>query len=86
MNYTKLEQKLGKQIEADWHQASGGGWIHKNAKVENEDNIRENAIVTGNARVSGDAKVSGNAEVSGNAWVAFNARVSGNAKVSGNKE
>ena len=61
MNYTKLEQKLGKQIEADWHQASGRGWIHKNAKVENEANIQDNAIVMGNAWVSGNALVYGNA-------------------------
>ena len=83
MNYTELEQKLGKQTKSDWHQASGGGWIHKNAKVENEDNIRGNAIVTGNARVSGNAWVSGNAMVSGNARVYGNAMVFGNAKVSG---
>ena len=73
MNYTELEQKLGKQIEADWHQASGGGWIHKNAKVDNEANIRDNAIVMGNAWVYGDAEVFGDAEVSGNAWVYGNA-------------
>jgi hypothetical protein len=45
MNYTELEQKLGKQTQSDWHQASGGGWIHKDAKVENEANIRDNPII-----------------------------------------
>lgn len=24
MNYTELEQKIGKQTKSDWHQASGG--------------------------------------------------------------
>ena len=66
MNYTELEQKLGKQIQSDWHQASGGGWIHKNAKVENEDNIRDNVIVKGKAKVYDDA------------WFWVDARVSGN--------
>jgi hypothetical protein len=58
MKFTELEQKLGKQTESDWHQASGGGRIHKNARVDNEDNIRDNAWVSGNARVYDNAKVS----------------------------
>ena len=67
MNYKELESKIGTQIEADWHQASGGGWIHKTAKVGNEENVKENAIVWG--IVSGDAQVYGDARVYGNAWV-----------------
>ena len=74
MNYIELEQKLGKQNEADWHQASGGGWIYKDSKVDNEANIQDNAIVMSSARVSGNARVFddaivfGNALVFGNAW------------------
>jgi UDP-3-O-[3-hydroxymyristoyl] glucosamine N-acyltransferase len=73
MNYTELEQKLGKQTQSDWHQASGGGWIHKDAKVENEDNIRDNAIVAGNANITCHAIISGNANVTGNAIISGNA-------------
>jgi carbonic anhydrase/acetyltransferase-like protein (isoleucine patch superfamily) len=83
MNYKELEQKLGKQTESDWHQASGGGWVHKDAEVINESNIRDDAIVMGNAIVSGDAIVSGNAKVYRDAQVSGNAIVSGNATVSG---
>jgi carbonic anhydrase/acetyltransferase-like protein (isoleucine patch superfamily) len=84
MNYTELEQKLGKQTESDWHQASGGGWIYKDAKVDNETNIRDNAIVMGKAWVFDNARVSGNARVYGNAWVSGNARVFDDAWVTGN--
>lgn len=67
MTFQELQQKIGSQTESDWHQALGGGWIHKSAKVDNEANITENAIVWG--LVYGDAQVSGNAWVFGNAWV-----------------
>ena len=69
MTYTELQSKIGTQIETDWHQASGGGWIHKSAKVEDEKLIKDNAIVwgmvSGNAQVSGDALVTGDARVTG---------------------
>ena len=87
MNYKELEQKIGTQIEADWKQASGGGWIHKSAKVDHPGNLKENCIVRGvvseNAQVYGSAVVSGSAQVCGSAVVSENARVSGSAVVSG---
>ena len=59
----------------DWHQHSnGGGWVYKNAKVEESvylhptSIVSGNAQVSGNARVSGDARVFGDAQVSGDAW------------------
>jgi hypothetical protein len=67
MNYQELKAKSGKQNAADWRQSKGGGWIHKTAVVENEDNIRDNSIVWG--QVSGNARVSGDTKILGNAWV-----------------
>ena len=56
MNFNELNQKLGGiEIQSDWRRAKGGGWIYKNATVEHEENITDNAIVSGNARVSGNA-------------------------------
>ena len=58
--------KIGEQVEADWTQhKNGGGWIHKNAKVEASCYI-EGIIFSGT--VSGDAQVYGDAQVSGDAW------------------
>jgi hypothetical protein len=64
MTYTELEQKLGKQlVKSDWRQASGGGWIYKTAKVDNEENIRDNAIVMDDAWVYEDAMIFGDAQI-----------------------
>ena len=61
MTFEELNTKLaGNEIQSDWRQAKGGGWIHKSAKVENENLILNDAIVWGT--------VSGNARVYGNAW------------------
>jgi len=49
-----------------------GGWIEK------EENLSENAWVSGNAHIFGNARVSGNAWVSGYAWLYGNTKVSGN--------
>ena len=97
MTFDELNTKLGGgEKQDDWRQASGGGWLHKSAKVENESLIKDNAIVSGdaqvsgdawvygNALVSGDARVFGDAQVYGNAQVYDNARVYGDARVSGN--
>jgi hypothetical protein len=88
VTFKELQRKIGPQPQADWHQAKGGGWLHKSAKVDNENHIKENAIVWGavfgNAQVFGDARVSGNAWVFGDARVSGNARVFGDARVSGN--
>ena len=87
MNYKQLEQKMGTQIESDWHQASGGGWIHKSAKVANENMVQGDSIVwgqvSGNAQVSDNARVFGNAQVSGDAQVLGDAWVYGDAQVFG---
>ena len=78
MTFKELNEKMGGgESESDWRRASGGGWIHKSAAVDNDKNIKDNAQVSGNARVSGNAQVSGNAWVSDNAWVYGNAWVSG---------
>ena len=84
MTFNELNNKLGGQEkQADWRKASGGGWIYKTARVEQEDRIQENALVGGNVWVSGNARVSGDAWVLGNARVLGNAQVLGNARVSG---
>ena len=83
MTFQELESKIGKQVESEWHQAKGGGWIQNSAKVDNEELIRDNSIVFGNAQVSGHAWVSGHAQVSGGAWVSGGARVFGDAQLSG---
>ena len=77
----------------DWHQHSnGGGWVYKNAKVEESVYLHPTSIVSGdawvfgNARVSGDAWVFGDAQLSGNARVSGDARVFGNAWVFGNAQ
>ncbi len=64
MNFTELNQKLGgAENQSDWRQASGGGWLHKSAKITDENTICDNAIVWGfvadNAQVFGNARVSG---------------------------
>ena len=51
--------------------------------IEKEENLSENAWVSGSAMVYGDARVSGSARVSGDARVYGSARVSGSACVSG---
>lgn len=57
MNFKELNNKLGGcELESNWRQASGGGWIHKSAKVDHDCNVAEDSIVWG--RVSGDAQVS----------------------------
>ena len=79
MTFQELQDKIGTQNEADWHQHSnGGGWVHKSAIVKASARIEEMAIVF-SGKVFGDAWVSGNARVSGNAQVSGNARVSGDA-------
>jgi len=70
MTFKELNEKMGGgESESDWRRASGGGWIHKSAAVDNDKNIKGNAWVSGDARVYGDARVSGNAQVYGNAQV-----------------
>ena len=67
MKFNELNKILGGlEKKSDWRQASSGGWLHKGAKVDNETQIAENAIVWG--RVSGNARVHGNAWVHGDAW------------------
>jgi len=67
MKFSELQEKIGTQIESDWHQhKNGGGWIHKSAKVDASAFIGGSAIVWG--QVSGDARVYGDARVSGDAW------------------
>ena len=71
----------------DWHQHSnGGGWVYKNAKVEESVYLHPTSIVFGDARVFGNAWVFGNAQVSGNAWVSGDAQVFGHAWVFGNAQ
>lgn len=85
MTFTELNEKLGGgENTADWRQVSGGGWLHKTAKVDDANAISGNAIVWG--RVSGHALVFGDAQVSGNAWVFGDARVFGDAQVSGDAQ
>ena len=82
MKFSELQEKIGTQIESDWHQhKNGGGWIHKSAKVDASAFIGGSAIVWG--QVSGDARVYGDARVSGDAWVYGDAQVYGNARVYG---
>ena len=67
MKFSELQEKIGTQIESDWHQhKNGGGWIHKSAKVDASAFIGGSAIVWG--QVYGDAQVYGNARVYGDAW------------------
>ena len=95
MTFEQLNNKLGNNlVEANWHQAKGGGWIEKTAYVEHEENIRDNAIIRHcvrvfdrawvyeNAMVSGNTDVYGTARVSGSAWVSCDS-LSGSARVSG---
>ena len=78
MTFKELNEKMGGgESESDWRRASGGGWIHKSAAVDNDKNIKDDAWVYGNAGVHGNAWVSGNAQVYGNARVYGNAWVSG---------
>ena len=75
MTFLELQEKIGTQNKADWHQHKNGeGWVHKEAQVNDSVYIGENAIVFsgilyGNAWVSGDAQVYGNARVYGDAQV-----------------
>jgi len=83
MNFKELQDKIGTQIESDWHQhKNGNGWVHKNAVLEESCFVSENAIMF-SGKVSGNARVYGNAQVFGDAWVSGNARVYGNAQVFG---
>ena len=67
MKFSELQEKIGTQIESDWHQhKNGGGWIHKSAKVDASAFIGGSAIVWG--QVYCDAQVYGNARVYGDAW------------------
>lgn len=63
-----------------------GGWIEKEANLDQEGNARVSgeAWVSDNARVSDEARVSGRTQVSDNVQVSDEARVSGNARVSDN--
>jgi hypothetical protein len=54
MTFEQLNEKLGGNlVAADWHQASGGGWVENTARVDNEANVRNDAVVSGSAQVSG---------------------------------
>ena len=87
MTFDELNKKLGgHESKVDWHQSTGGGWIHNAAKVEDESNVTECAIISGDAWVYGDARVCGNAGVYGNAQVYGDARVYGNAQVYGDAQ
>lgn len=68
---SKFTLAFGIAIEA----GENGGWIEK------EENLSENAWVSGDAMVLDNARVYDNAWVSDNAWVFGNAQVSGNARV-----
>jgi len=76
MTFKELNEKMGGgESESDWRRASGGGWIHRSATVEQPENIKENARVFGNAQVCDGARVFGDARVFGNAQVFGDARV-----------
>ena len=79
MTFKELKQKIGPQEKSDWAKhKNGGGWVNKNATVDESAYVGEGAIIY-NAWVSGKARVSGNAWVYGNAMVSGDARVSGSA-------
>ena len=71
MTFKELQEKIGPQVESEWHQhTNGGGWVHKSATVSDSAYIGDNAVVlSGNAWIYGNAQISGNARISGNAQI-----------------
>ena len=72
----------------DWHpHANGGGWVYKDAQVDESVEVGPTAIVGGHAvlqnfvKITDDARVYGNAELSGHVKVREQAIVAGSARL-----
>ena len=56
MTFQELQNKIGERNEADWSvHANGGGWVHKNARVDASTFIDTNAIIF-SGRVYGNVR------------------------------
>jgi carbonic anhydrase/acetyltransferase-like protein (isoleucine patch superfamily) len=80
MNFEELNNRLGGDEKiADWRRVSGGGWVHKGARVANEINVKNDAIVFG--QLSQNAEIFGKAILYHDAYMCGSARAGGNARI-----
>lgn len=80
----KIHPCLKDRDPRDFRKCIGGGWREKSTKVDNTENVQENALILDEAQVLGNAVISGNAVIKDRAMVADSANIRDNATISGN--